>query len=336
MKILPFYLPQQGCAHQCVYCNQPLIVGAAEERHAWAARVNGFLSQSPPEEWEMAFYGGTFSALPREVMDRCFDAVQPALNCPAVRGVRISTRPDCVEEDCLDYLKAKGVRTIELGVESMDDAVLRRSGRGHTASMVRDACARIHRYGFQLGIHLMCGLPGQTAASWEATVMDAIALQLDLVRIAPTLVLWGTPLERLYRRGRYHPLDLEEAIRQCAFACREFHRRAVPIARVGLALSDEQGEGSEKVVAGPWHPSLRHEVESVLAGETLAVALQREGESTFWIHPKDLSFVVGPRRRNLARWQAMTNRTVQIVRDDSVPRYHFRSAGKDPRPLFYN
>ena len=335
MNILPLYLPHQGCKQACVYCNQPLIVGSRDEQNDWQQRLETISASRPDKEWEIAFYGGTFSALPLQDMDRCFGEVSAYAVAPNVRGIRISTRPDAVPEAILLYLKERGVQTIELGVESMDDSVLIRSGRGHTAEEVREACARIRNFGFILGIHLMCGLPGQSRTSWEETVEETLRLQPALVRIAPTLVLKDTPLERLYRRGRYTPLTLEEAIEQCGYAYAAFHRQGIAIARVGLALSDRNGDGADKVVAGPWHPALRHEVESRLAGETILNRLAREKSSVITVNPRDYSVTVGSGRCNVSRWEQCTGLTIRIERDAQLPRHWVRIGGRMPVPLFY-
>lgn len=335
MKVLPLYLPQRGCRHQCVYCNQPLTTGVTEDRPDWRARIAEQLARRPDEEWEIAFYAGTFGALAREEMDACFETAAAALPGNRAPAHRVSTRPDAADAAVLGYWRERGVRTVELGVESLDDAVLRKSGRGHTAQTARGACRRVLDAGFQLGVHLMCGLPGQDLESWRSTVAGTIGLGPHFVRIAPTLVLKNTPLETLYRRGRYAPLPLEDAIGQCALALREFSRAGIAVARVGLALSDGNGDGSDKVVAGPWHPSLRHETESRLAGETIGRSLERDAGPAVCIHPKDLSIVAGPGGRNRRAWRERTGAEAGLVRDPSTLRHRFHRGDGVHRPLFY-
>ncbi|MFB3786243.1 MAG: elongator complex protein 3 [bacterium] len=323
IQVLPLYLPHRGCTHQCVYCNQPLTVGAPDDEPYWKQRLASALSRPRAGEWEIALYGGTFSALSRSEMERCFAKIRPFTRLAAVRGVRISTRPDRVPDAILDFLRENGVRTIELGVESLDDDVLRRGGRCHTARDAAEACARVRRWGFTLGIHLMCGLPGQTEQSWRETVDRAVDLRPDLVRIAPTLVLKDTPLERWYRRGAYPPLSLDEAIEQCGYGYQVFHRRGITIARVGLALSDGRGDGSDKVVAGPWHPALRHEVESRLARRAIETVLWQTGARAIAVNPRDISIVLGPRRVNLESWRTRLSAEVQIHRCEQAARHTF-------------
>lgn len=334
MKILPLFLPHQGCTHQCVYCNQPLVVGPGENREGWRERLESAAYDSR-EDWEIAFLGGTFSALEPAVMRDNLQFIAPYTKRLGVRGIRISTRPDRVPDDTLTTLKSAGVRTIELGVESLDDAVLRKSARGHTAEDARDACRRVRRHGFILGIHLMCGLPGQPEDSFFQTVDESLALQPDFVRIAPTLVLKGTPLEQLYRRGAYQPLSLEEAIHQCCYAVRFFYRSGVAIARVGLAISDAEGDGVEKIAAGPWHPALRHEVESRLIRETISALLERETDTAYLIiHPKDVSIVLGEGKKNLVYWRKTLNRSISIERDENQLRHTVRMPSGKTFSLF--
>ncbi len=323
MKVLPLYLPHQGCAHTCIYCNQPLVTGTIDERNEWIARLRTLENVQKDIEWEIAFYGGAFSALSQKEMDECFQTIAPFVQLPHVSGVRISTRPDRVSSDVLQYLKKNNVRTIELGAESFDDNVLRKSARGHTAQDTQRACDRIQETGFQLGLHLMCGLPGQDADSWKETIQETVQIRPDFIRIAPTLVLKGTPLERLYISGAYHPLSLEDAIEQCGLALSEFHRNKIPIARVGLALSDQHGEGTDKIIAGPWHPALRHEVESTLACQTIKSVLKKNESTIIQIHPKDISIVQGPQKRNLKAWDTETKAYVTIKIASNQPRYTF-------------
>ncbi|MEW6235607.1 MAG: radical SAM protein [Candidatus Omnitrophota bacterium] len=333
MKILPLYIPNEGCRSLCVYCNQSLVVGAAEERSSWSSRLHAI--DESEETWEIAFYAGTFSALPQEEMKRCFAEAAPYLKRANVLGLRLSTRPDRLPDDTLAFLKREGIRTIELGVESLDDAVLEKSARGHNAVEARGACERVKRCGFKLGIHLMCGLPGQNFDSWKQTVQEAAALRPDFVRIAPTLVLKKTRLERMFLRGEYQPLSLEEAIEQCAYAHAAFLRRGIDVARIGLALSDDRGDGAEKVAAGPWHPALRHEVESQLAQKTILAVLRREGGAEVVIHPRDVSITTGAERRNLRCWEQELGYPIAIARQEEQARGTFRCGEGASHPLFW-
>lgn len=332
MKVLPLYLPFQGCKHQCVYCNQPLTVGTSDDRNQWNDRLQS-IKYSSIQSWEIAFYSGTFTALPQEHMDDCFAETAQSLQCESVQGYRISTRPDRVSNEILQYLKQKGVTTIELGIESLDDNVLRKSARCHTADDARDACTRVKQYGFKTGMHLMCGLPGQTESSWHETVHEVIGINPDCVRIAPTIILKDTPLEKLFLRGDYQPLNLQEAINQSAYAYQCFIHHNIKVIRVGLALSDEQGCGEDKIVGGPWHPALRHEVETQLAYQAITQQLTLSQPNTICINPKDISIVNGTKKCNRTRWK-QDRFDVKIVQDDAISRHTFSINGNTAQPLF--
>lgn len=334
MKVLPLYLPFQGCKHQCVYCNQPLTVGTGDDRSHWHDRLQSLKSPTG-QPWEIAFYSGTFTALPQDVMDSCFDDTAQARQCESVHGYRISTRPDRVSDDTLKYLKQKGVTTIELGIESLDDNVLRHSARCHTAGDARDACTRVKQHGFQLGMHLMCGLPRQTKSSWQETVKETITINPDCVRIAPTIILKETPLEKLFARGDYQPLSLQEAINQSAYAYQRFIHHNINVIRVGLALSDEQGCGEDKIVGGPWHPALRHEVETQLAYQSITKALSSTNQNNIHINPKDVSVVTGTKKCNAAKWQD-AGLQVSIMQDDQMERHTVSINQQPPQALFGN
>ncbi|MGI6455323.1 MAG: elongator complex protein 3 [bacterium] len=323
MKVLPLYLPHLGCRHLCVYCNQPLTVGHAEDQPGWNRRLEEAFSTSSRQEWELAFYGGTFSALSQGEMEQCFAQIALYQKDPRVTGIRISTRPDAVESNTLKYLWQRGVRTIELGVESLDDRVLQKSGRGHTSETAIQACHRVKEFGFRTGIHLMCGLPRQNTDSWRETVDTAVTLPIDMVRIAPTLVLKGTALEQLYRRGTFQPITLEEAIQQCMYGYRKFYAQGIAIVRVGLSLSDDSGSGEDKIIAGPWHPALRHEVEARLVREKVLTVLSDRTESEIRVHPRDISIVLGEKKCNPAFWSEKLGSSLTIRQEPIVERHHF-------------
>lgn len=332
-KIIPLYLPHKGCPHQCVYCNQPLVTGDEDHRSNWRRMLES-IPQHTDQNWEIAFYGGTFSGLSQEKMYECFALVKPYIKSVKNCAIRISTRPDYVSDATLEFLWTNGVRTIELGAESFNDHVLQRSGRGHSADNIRDACARIAARGFTLGLHLMCGLPAQSEISFYETVEETVRLNPDLVRISPTLVLHGTPLAKMFHRNDYQPMTIENAITQCCHAYKIFHQNNIIMARIGLALSDQDGDGANKVIAGPWHPALRHEVESSLAREAITTIIKDKNETRITINPKDISIVYGAGKSNLQYWTTHLNREIKIERDRNQPRHSFSLSSGERFSLF--
>ena len=230
------------------------------------------------------------------------DAAAPYVRSGGFTGIRISTRPDCVPPEMLRLLKNRCVTTIELGAQSMDDAVLARCGRGHTARDVEEAAERIRSAGFSLGLQMMTGLPGDSDAGARRTAERLAALMPDCVRIYPTLALKNTALGEAYLRGEYRPETLEEAVSLCAELLGFFEGHGIPVIRLGLHASPELERG---LLAGPWHPAFRELCESRRFFQKVSEELCRRGcpaePVAILVHPTFLSRAVGQKRENLRR-----------------------------------
>ncbi|MBC7357642.1 MAG: radical SAM protein [Desulfacinum sp.] len=266
--IYPVFLPQQGCPFRCVYCNQHAVTGLPERAPSdavshgvQAVADHGRRALETGRPGEIAFYGGTFTALDRESVRALLREAASWTDRGAFTGIRFSTRPDALEEAVLDRLSRYPVRTVEIGAQSLDDAVLEASGRGYDAACVSDACLRVRAGGRRLGLQLMVGLPGETEDRWRRSVLRAVKLRPDFVRLYPTLVLSGTTLARRYREGRYRPLELEEAVERCAWAADRFDAAGIAIARMGLH-PDPALDAPGAVLSGPRHPAFGHLVRS--------------------------------------------------------------------------
>jgi len=250
----------------------------------------------------VAFYGGSFTALPLELQKEYLAAVQPFLRSGQIENIRLSTRPDCITDDVLSLLHEYHANTVELGVQSMDDIVLQRSGRGHTANDTMNAVTRLKKYRFFVGLQLMPGLPGDSADIFMKTVDTVIELKPDFVRIYPALVIKDTPLEDLYRSGRYIPLSLDDAVALCREALERFERAGIEVIRIGLQPTGEL-ERPGTIIAGPYHPAFRQLVESSILLDKMRSALRtRKGKTgmvTFQVNPKDLSTAIGQQRSNI-------------------------------------
>ncbi len=237
--IIPFFLMNRGCGHRCRFCNERLTVGERPDRidaEAFRSQVRSFLAtgRGDRESVQIAFYGGTFTALPEAEQARLLALAAPFLASGAVAGVRLSTRPDALDADRIAWLKAQGVRAVEVGAQSLDDRVLQAAGRGHDAAEVGRAVAALRAAGLETGLHLMAGLPGDTPGRFLATLEGTVALQPDTVRLHPTLVLADTALAEDFRAGRYRPLTLEEGVRWCRRALQRFAAAGIPVIRLGL------------------------------------------------------------------------------------------------------
>ena len=271
-----------------------------------------------PSHTEIAFFGGSFTALPRREMESLLKAAYRFVEAGQVSGIRLSTRPDAIDEEILSLLKRYGVTAIELGAQSMDDAVLRQCGRGHTAQDVRDASRQICAAGFALGLQMMTGLPGASADSDRRTATELAVLQPQTVRVYPTLVLEHTPLAAWYRNGAYQPQTKEEAIALGAWLLHYFEiERGIRVIRMGLQDEDDL---KRHLIAGPFLPAFREWCENRLYFD---MALDRlpPPDSTAWtlaVHPSAVSKMVGQRRCNVEKLAARGYR-VRVTAHTQVP-----------------
>jgi histone acetyltransferase (RNA polymerase elongator complex component) len=280
--IIPIFIPHTGCPHRCIFCDQERITAQAAQV-VDGDYVRGILDQAvhsrtfdPDRNPEVAFYGGTFTGLPVEQMKRLLQAVGPYIEKGLIRGVRVSTRPDFVDEDGLGILKAWHVKTVELGVQSMDDRVLAMARRGHSAEDVTGAVRLLRREGFKVGIQLMPGLPGDSGETFCATVKAVISLDPDMVRLYPAIVIAGTGLARMYEAGTYRPLTLHEAVYRCVTGTIRLEENGIPVIRIGLMSSPSLLEPG-RIVAGPWHPAFGFLVRSAIHHKAIEADLPIRG-----------------------------------------------------------
>lgn len=276
-RIWPVYLTFQGCPGRCVFCAQPLQSGraaAAPDRILAAMETEldaaGKAGRGP---YELAFYGGVFTALPSPWPERFLAAAGRARAAGLVSRVRCSTRPDACEPAVLDRLRRAGLDMVEIGAQTFDDAVLAAAGRGHDAAAVRRAARNVRQAGLGLGVQLLPGLPGHGPADLADDAAETAALAPDIARLHPCLVLPGTRLAELYRAGRYRPWELDVTLESLAAALPVLWRAGVRVVRIGLA--PEPGLVRE-ILAGPWHPALGNRVRaratlSLLAAEVRAL-----------------------------------------------------------------
>lgn len=291
--IIPLFVPHEGCPHNCVFCNQNSITGYTEK--VTASRV-----EDTVEEYlktinrdnsivEISFFGGTFTAIPLEKQIELLTVAKNYKDKGLVDYIRLSTRPDYIDDLILDNLKKFSVDIIELGVQSMHDQVLKLSGRGHSKADTVNASIKIKEYGFTLGHQIMLGLPGDTFQRDIETCYESLKLKPDICRIYPALVLKNTPMEVMYKRKEYKPYTLEEAIEigKILYSIYSFHN--VNIIRVGLQATDNISEGRD-IIDGPHHPAFRELVEgSLLCDMILEQIASLEGEVSLNINYKYIS-----------------------------------------------
>jgi histone acetyltransferase (RNA polymerase elongator complex component) len=294
------FVPHLGCPHRCSFCDQNTVSGAQTLPTPQDVRdaCRTALAHRAAARLELAFFGGSFTAVDAPYREALLDAAQEFLG-RGIDGIRVSTRPDAADDAILAHIKRRGVCAVELGAQSMDDDVLRKNLRGHTAQDVREASARVLAQGMELGLQMMIGLDGEQETGAEETARALIACRPDTVRIYPTLVLKNTQLAERMHRGLYRPLSLAQAVERTARVMEMFERQNIRIIRVGLHQSDALARG---VVAGPAHPAFRELCESRLMLERLLaqVACRPPGRLTVSVRPQDVSRMIGQRRQNAA------------------------------------
>ncbi|SHJ54665.1 Histone acetyltransferase, component of the RNA polymerase elongator complex [Clostridium cavendishii DSM 21758] len=291
--IIPIFVPHEGCPHDCVFCNQNKITG--EE-----SKVDSDFVVNTIEEYlgtinkndatlEVSFFGGTFTAIDinkqRELLQVAKDYKQKGL----INFIRLSTRPDYIDDFILTHLKEYSVDIIELGVQSLDEEVLLKSGRGHTAEQVGDASRLIKEYGFILGHQIMVGLPGDDALKSIDTAKKSIAMGPDICRIYPALTIKDTMMEKMFLNGDYNPFSLEKAVEVVEEIYKLYIEKNINVIRIGLQPTDNINLGKD-VVAGPFHAAFRELVESKIINDKLFNELNGyKGEVTVTISNRSIS-----------------------------------------------
>ncbi len=326
-RILPIFVPHAGCPCQCVFCNQRAIAAQRPlSPQEMTRQLAENLAKIPGQTAQAAFYGGSFTAIPWQEQKALLEAVQPFLKAGKIESIRLSTRPDAIDEEILERLRLYGVKTIELGAQSMSDEVLEKAKRGHKAADTIRAAKWIHEAGFSLVLQLMVGLPGDSREGCLRSVWQAAALKPDGVRLYPVAVLPDTELAQLYEQGCYQPLTVEQAADWCADGLEVLLPAGIPVIRLGLNPTEELGE---QVMAGAYHPALGE----LCYGEWFYRRMKRlldgkKGNVTFLVHPADLSKAIGQKRRNLLRLQKeFFPGQVQIQAGD-VEKYQIRAEDK--------
>lgn len=264
---------------------------------------------------EVAFYGGSFTALPLSTQLLLLAPAKETLRTGKITALRVSTRPDCITTTILDLLQTNGVSTVELGVQSLDDQVLTRAGRGHTASDVVTAVKLLKEQGMSVGIQLMPGLPGESFLSLAKTTVNTIALAPQFVRIYPVVVLEGTELDKLYRDHLYQPLSVAQAVEFAAFMHVLFEEHNIPVIRTGLQATRDLDKATV-VLAGPYHPAFGEMVTAYIYKQSVDAWLEKikpVGKVTIHCSPQYVSKVRGQKNSNMLSWSASYGRADFII-----------------------
>lgn len=351
--IIPIFIPHAGCPKRCIFCNQKevtsenvipgpeivdshlkLYMDSLKKRNNKspkkrikpfpenknAIRVKIGIPAFTENISEIAFFGGSFTGLDLEMQKNFLNISQKWISRGIIKGIRISTRPDFLDEQTINFLKEKKVQTVEIGAQSFSDRVLKISGRGHSAESIEKAAKLISDAGLRLGIQLMMGLPGETENTFLQGVRQAISLNPDFIRIYPVVIFHETELMEMFINGKYKPLTLEETIQIGSKALKMLYDNNIPCIRFGLP-EDSSASPLERI--GPFHPAMKHMVDSRLAYATMysEILIRKNNlreKITFSVPPEELSAFKGIRKENIKKIESCFNLICEILPQNQV------------------
>ena len=327
--IIPIFVPHLGCPNDCVFCNQKSISG--EQRMITKEDVKKTIDfyldniRDKESKKEVAFFGGSFTGIEIEKQEEFLQTAYEYIKQGKIDSIRISTRPDYIDKKILKMLKKYKVETIELGVQSANDYILKQSQRGHTFEDVKKASKLIRWYGFKLGHQMMVGLPESTRLDEINTARELIKLKPKMVRIYPVLVIKNTKLEKDYMNEKYKPLTVVQAVEICKELVVMFKKKGIEIIRIGLqntdTITDPKQTGSE-VVAGPYHPAFRQLVESGLWYDTIVTKIKQLNVKVkkveITVNPQDANNVIGHKRENIEKLKDMYSLDLIVKQDENI------------------
>ena len=327
--IIPIFVPHLGCPNDCVFCNQKSISGQQKmiTKQDVSDTIEFYLKNIKDKDAkkEVAFFGGSFTGIDVEKQEEFLQTAYQYVKKGQIGSIRISTRPDYIDKQTLKRLKKYKVETIELGVQSANDYILKKCNRGHTFEDVKKASRLIRWNGFKLGHQMMVGLPDSTRIDEINTAKELIKLKPKMVRIYPVLVIKNTRLEKEYLEEKYTPLTVVQAVETCKELVMMFNKKGIEVIRVGLQNTDEitdpNIEGSE-VVAGPYHPAFRQLVESGLWYDTIVTRIKQLNVKVkkvqVTVNPQDANNVIGHKRENIEKLKEMYTLDLIVKQDDKV------------------
>jgi len=311
------FVPHAGCPNKCSFCDQHSISGAQFQPDAKFIRKvcsEALACSKDPDNTEIAFFGGSFTAIRREYMIELLEAAYEFVGEGKFRGIRISTRPDYIDEDVLSILKSYGVTSIELGAQSLDDKVLELNERGHSREDVVNASLLIKEHNFELGLQMMIGLYGSTIASETDTVNTILSIRPDTVRIYPVVILKNTKLSELYKSGIFKPFEFDQVIDIAAEAITRFEDEGIRVIKVGLHASEIV---EQEMLGGFYHPAFRELcearnyrncIEKLFVGDELTIS----------VPAKDLSKAIGQKRSNILYFAEKGKKLTVIPDKDQI------------------
>lgn len=297
------YIPHYGCPNDCVFCNQVKISGKKTNLNYDLMKkdmLDSIKTMRTDAVAEIAFFGGSFTAIEEEVQERCLElANEVRKELKRYIQIKMSTRPDAIDEKVIARLKKYGVDTVELGVQSLDDGVLIASNRCHGSECVFTASKMIKDSGILLGLQLMIGLPLDTEKKMHETVEKVLKIKPNIARIYPVLVIKDTKLEKMYYDGEYKPLDIDTTVTYAKYMYKKLENAGINVIRIGLQATDNITNGND-VVAGPFHSAFGELVIGEIFKDKIEEIVREKNinELDIYCHRRYISKILGNRKRN--------------------------------------
>ena len=327
--VIPIFVPHLGCPNDCTFCNQKSISGQTKQvtpkdvEKTIEKYLKGFKEKNLPTE--VAFFGGSFTGIDIETQESLLKAAYQFIKAKRIDSIRVSTRPDYIDKERLKLLKKYGVKTIELGVQSSNDYILKKCKRGHTFEDVKKASKLIRRYRFTLGHQMMIGLPESTRLDELNTAKDLAKLKPKLIRLYPVLVIKNTQLEKEYEKGEYEPLTVIQAVERCKEIYYFFARKKIAVIRMGLQntdiISDPKNEKSE-VVAGPYHEAFGQLVEDNIWYDAILEKIKKFNvkvkEVQINVNPESVNSVIGHKKENVNKFKDIYDVKIKVNQDKTI------------------
>lgn len=327
--IIPIFVPHLGCPNNCTFCNQKKISGQTKMVTAKDVKetIEYYLKHFKDNNKyvEVAFFGGSFTAIEQEKQEELLQAVQPYIQNKKVNTIRVSTRPDAINKTILKMLKKYHVKTIELGVQSMNNYILSRCKRGHSVEDVEKASKLIRWNGFILGHQMMVGLPESTKQDEINTAKDLIKLKPKIVRIYPVLVIKETELAEEYEKGEYTPLTVNQAVERCKDIVALFDKHKIDVIRIGLQnteeITDPENEASQ-VLAGPYHPAFRQLVESSMWYDSIVDEIKKINTKVIQVkiiaNAENINNIIGHKKGNVLKLKEIYDVDVTVEANEKI------------------
>ncbi len=333
--IIPIFVPHLGCPYKCTFCDQVKISGQQKQVTADDVRktIEYYLKnfRDDSKYVEVAFFGGSFTAIDEKIQNELLEAANEYIKQGKVRSIRISTRPDYIDKDILKRLKKYHVKTIELGVQSTNDYILKKCKRGHTYADVKKASKLIRLNRFVLGHQMMIGLPESTKLDELNTARELIKLKPKIVRIYPVLVIKGTELEEELNKGEYTPLTIEQAVERSKEVMQLFNIAHIQVIRLGLQNTEEIADpstNSSQVVAGPYHPAFRQLVEGNMWYDEIVNQIKKINTKVMQVkiiaNPENINNIIGHKKENILRLKEIYDLDVMVEPNEQIKKGKFK------------